>query len=124
MIEQTERQIKSRELAVKLYDTWVRERQKRPDIRCTDNEKELKEVRRENFLTQVAKPRQRHLDQLKRVAKEMTAADKVALLVMMELPAIEISTLLHRLGRQIAESPDATYFSLVNQRDNCGSGCG
>lgn len=124
MIEQTERQIKSRELAVKLYDTWVRERQKRPDIRCTDNEKELKEVRRENFLSQVAKPRQRHLDQLKRVAKEMTTADKVALLVMMELPAIEISTLLHRLGRQIAESPDAAYFSLVNQRDNCGSGCG
>ena len=124
MIEQKERQINSRELAVKLYDTWVRERQKRPDIKCTDNEKELKEVSQENFANQLAKPRRAHLEHLKKVAKEMTAADKVALLVMMELPVIETSTLLHRLSRQLAENPDATYFSLVNQADNCGSGCG
>jgi hypothetical protein len=51
-------------------------------------------------------------------------ADRVALLVMMELPVLETSTLLHRLSRQLAEDPEAKYFSTVNLRDNCGSGCG
>ena len=124
MIEQTKRLIKSRELALKLYDTWVRERQKRPDVRCTEDKAEVEEVRRKNFANQLAKPRRRHLEQLREVAKEMSTADKVTLLVMLEFPVLEISTLLHRLSIQLAENPDALYFSKVNQVAACGCGCG
>ena len=124
MIEQTKQKIESKELALKLYDTWIRERQKRPDITCSERKDDLEKLRRENFANQLVKPRQRHLEQLKEVAKEMSMADKVALLVMLELPVIETSTLLHRLSRQLTDDPDARYFSMVNQADNCGSGCG
>jgi hypothetical protein len=115
---------KSQQIAVKLYDRWVRQRQQRGDITCSDNEKEVERLARANFQAQVVEPRKRHLSDLKQVAGSMTMADRVALLVMMELPVLETSTLLHRLSRQLAEDPEAKYFSTVNLRDNCGSGCG
>ena len=124
MIEDTKRTIESKELALELFDKWIRERQKRPEIRCSDKKQELEKIRQENFANQLARPRQRHLEQLKKVAKAMTTADKVALLVMMELPALEISTLMHRLSIQLAENKDAAFFSKVNQVAACGSGCG
>lgn len=124
MIEQTKRRLESHELAVKLYDTWVRERQKRPDIECSDNRKDLEKLSRANHASQLVEPRRRHLKEMKKVSKAMTIADKVALLVMMELPVLETSTLLHRLSQQLAADPEATYFSQTNMRDNCGSGCG
>ena len=124
MIEETKRMIESEGLAVKLYDAWVRERQKRPDIQCTNNRKEVEEIRRKNSVNQRVKPRQRHLQQLKRVAKAMTTADKVALLVTLELPVLETSALLHRLSRQLAADPEAKYFSPENMFASCGCGCG
>lgn len=125
MIEQTRQAAKSRKLALKLYDNWVRERQERPkELQCARNKRELEQLRLVNFASQLAEPRQKHLEQLKEVASEMSTADKVALLVMLELPALEISSLLHRLSMQLAARPDATYFAEVNQADNCGSGCG
>jgi hypothetical protein len=124
MTEQSKYPMKSRELALELYDTWVRERQRRPDVRCTEDRAEVEVVRQENFVSQLAEPRRRHLEKLKEVAKEMSMADKVALLVMLELPALEISTLLHRMSIQVAENPDALFFSKVNQVAACGCGCG
>ena len=125
MIEQTKRAVKSRKLALKLYDNWVRERQRRPkELQCAQSEDELTQLRLVNFRIQLAEPRRRHLEQLKEVAPEMSTADKVALLVMLELPALEISSLLHRLSVQLAARADANYFDEVNQADNCGSGCG
>jgi hypothetical protein len=64
------------------------------------------------------------LHDLKEVAKQMSTSDVVALLVMMELPSLEASSLLHKLSKQLAEDPDSNYFSKVNQNDNCGTGCG
>lgn len=124
MIEKEKNKQKSLKLAVQLYDKWVRERQRRPDIRSSDNPKELQTIANENFKTQMIEPRRKHLNDLKEVGKSATLSDQVALLVMMELPVLETSTLLHRLGRQIAEDPQATYFSKVNLADNCGCGCG
>ncbi len=124
MIEQTEQIIRSKALASKLYDTWVRQRQDRPKVKYPKTESELKDISKENFKNQFAAPRQKHLEQLRKVAKEMSIADKVALLVMLELPTVEASTLLHRLSMQLVQNPDATYFSKVNQEENCGTGCG
>lgn len=124
MIEQTKQEIKSRRLALELYDSWIRERQGRPDFEIPKNESDLKEIRMKNFVTQLAEPRRRHLEQMKEIAPEMSAADKVALLVMLELPVVETSTLLHRLSVQLAANPEAVYFSQENMNDNCGSGCG
>lgn len=124
MIEETRQRVRSRELAVRLYDTWVRDRQKRPDIGYSDDPKDIEELARINHKTQLVEPRRLHLAKMKEVAREMTIADRVALLVMMELPALETSALLHRLSRQLAEDPEAKYFSVVNQADNCGCGCG
>lgn len=124
MIEQEVTNNKSHQIAVKLYDRWVRQRQQRGDITCSENEKDIEKLARANFQAQVVEPRKRHLTDMKEVAGSMTMADKVALLVMMELPVLESSTLLHRLSRQLAEDPEAKYFSTVNLRDNCGSGCG
>lgn len=115
----------SREIAVELYKTWVEKRQERPaELRIPETLKELEPARKENLLNQLIKPRQKHLEQLKKAAPQMSTADKVALLVSLELPALEISTLLQRLSRQLRENPQATYFNQVNQRDNCGCGCG
>jgi len=124
MIEQTRREIHSRELAVRLYDVWIRERQHRGDFQFADGKSIVEEHRTHNFAAQTAKPRQKHLEQLREVGKEMSTADKVALLVMMELPALEASTLLHRLSVQVLDRPDATYFDKLNQLANCGCGCG
>lgn len=124
MIKKTRKEIQSRELALKLYDAWVRERQRRPGLEIPKDKAGLRELGLKNFVRQLAEPRLRHLKQLKEVAPEMTTADKVALLVMLELPALEISTLLHKLSTQLMQDPDAIYFSKVNQADNCGCGCG
>jgi hypothetical protein len=123
-IEQEKLSIRSRELAVSLYDKWVRERQTRPDLRFTDNPKELEKIAKENFSSQKAEPRRKHLADLKELNKSMEFPDQVALLAMMELPVLETSTLLHRLSRQVAADPNAVYFSKVNMADNCGCGCG
>jgi hypothetical protein len=124
MIKKKKEELESHELAVKLYDTWVRDRQNRQDIKCSDDLQDLEELSRINHESQLVEPRRKHLQQMKEVAKAMTIADKVALLVMMELPVLETSTLLHRLSIQLTQDPAATYFSRVNMADNCGSGCG
>jgi hypothetical protein len=115
---------RSQRLALGLFDRWVRQRQNRPPIESTDDPKQLKKIEKENFRTQLVEPRKAQLAQLKEASGDMTLADQTALLVMMEIPSLETSTLLHRLSRQIAADPEATYFSKVNMGDNCGTGCG
>ena len=124
MIEQTKQSVKSRELAVKLYDNWVRQRQNRPEHEIPTNEKELKQLGLKNLVNQLIEPRRRHLKELKEVSKDMNMADKVALLVKLEIPVLETSALLHKLSMQLTEDSNSSYFSKVNQNDNCGSGCG
>jgi hypothetical protein len=124
MVEHAKAATEPKDLTLKLYSSWVREGQKRPVPRDSDDKGELEEIRADNFVSQLVKPRRSHLEQLKEVAEGMSTGDKVALLVMMELPALEISTLLHRLSLQLAENPGATYFSKENQLANCGCGCG
>ena len=124
MIREAKEKTKSRELALRLYDQWVRKRQDRPPHDRPKNEKELKQLGLKNFVNQLVQPRQDHLSQLKEVAQEMSIADKTALLVKLEIPVLETSSLLHKLGMQLAKDPESPYFSQVNQDDNCGSGCG
>lgn len=120
----TELNKESKALALKLYEGWVYARRERPDFMIPENRKELDEARRKNFIGQLAGPRREHLKKLREIAPKLTTADTVALLVMLELPALEISTLLNRLRNQLTEDKDAVYFSPVNMADNCGSGCG
>lgn len=117
-------EMKSIELASKLYDSWVKERQTRPDHKIPKTKEDLKELRLINFENQLATPRRKHLEQLKKSAPEMSTASVVALLVMLELPPLEISTLLHKLNFQLNKDPNDVYFSQTNQQNNCGSGCG
>jgi hypothetical protein len=124
MIEREQDKNRSQELAVRVYDKWVRQRQNRGEIKTTDNVKELPAIASANFKNQLLEPRKSHLGDLKELGKTMTFADQASLLVMMELPVLETSSLLHRLGRQIAEDPESTYFSKINMSDNCGCGCG
>ncbi|MBU1340667.1 MAG: hypothetical protein KKE44_16485 [Proteobacteria bacterium] len=124
MIRQTKENLKSRELAVRLYDNWVRKRQNRPPHIRPKNEKELQQLGLKNLVNQLIEPRRNHLMELKEVAGAMTIADKTALLVKLEIPVLETSALLHKLSMQLAKNPDSPYFSQVNQDDNCGSGCG
>ena len=124
MIEQTEQSIKSRDLALELYDRWVRQRQNRPEHVIPKDERELKQLGLKNLVNQLIEPRRQHLKELKSVSKEMTMADKVALLVKLEIPVLETSTLLHKLSIQLTRDPKSLYFSKVNQNDNCGTGCG
>lgn len=114
----------SNKQALRLYDRWVRQRQNRPSLIIPKDAAELKSLGLRNFVTQLIEPRKRHLEQLKEASKELTTADKVALLVMLEFPVLETSTLLHKLTAQLTLDPDATYFSKVNQDSNCGTGCG
>ncbi|MFX1582130.1 MAG: hypothetical protein ACFFCJ_07890 [Promethearchaeota archaeon] len=120
----SERIGKSQKIALKLYDSWVHDRQRRPDIEIPEDEGSLKKLRVENYKRQLAGPRRKHLEELKKALSDMTTADIVALLVMLELPALEISTLLHRLNSQRKQDSNAIYFSQMNQADNCGCGCG
>lgn len=120
----TRKQVTSRRLALKLYGKWVRERQLRPDLTIPKTKKELDSLGLENFNRQLGEPRRRHLKELKEYGSQLTTADKVALLFMLELPALEISTLLHKLSAQLMQDPDAIYFSEINQACNCGCGCG
>ena len=127
MLEQELHQARSHELAVKMFDKWVRARQKRSDFQSGDHVKSLKElepIARRNFESQVLAPRKAHLDDLKSSGQSLDFRDKVALLAMIELPTLETSTLLHRLSRQLAADPEAPYFSRENLADNCGCGCG
>ncbi len=123
-IESSRIEIKSRNLALRLFESWVRQRQDRPSLKIPKDAEELKIMGKENFVNQLAKPRENQLAQIKEVSKEMATADVVALLVMMEFPQLEISALLHKLSAQLMRDPDAVYFSKVNQSDNCGCGCG
>jgi len=124
MIEQAKRTGGSRQLALKLYTRWTRRRQQRPDLIIPQGEAQLKELGLKNFVNQLAEPRRKQLEELKQVATELSIADKVALLVMTELPVLETSTLLQKLSTQLMKDENAPYFSKVNQNENCGSGCG
>ena len=124
MIEEEKSRGRSRQLAAELYDRWVRDRQRRPDIKAPDNLKELERAAKENFDTQLLRPRQQHMKDLKELKQSVQFSDQVALLAMLELPVLETSTLLHRLARQVAHDPKAKYFSGENLKDNCGCGCG
>ena len=115
----------SGELAARLYDSWLRDRQRRrDDLRAPENEKQIEEVRRHNFAVQTLERRRQALKQLEEAGDRLSTADKVALLVMTELPAVDASALLHRLSVQVANDPNAVYFSKENLADNCGCGCG
>lgn len=127
-IDKARIQERSEELSLSFLDKFVRQRQKRPmpiipDDNFRDLEK-LKEIEKANFSSQYVEPRKRHLQEIKELSKSISFADQAAMLVMMELPGLEASTLLHRLGRQIAADPEAKYFSKENLADNCGCGCG
>lgn len=124
MLERSREQSDSRLLALRLYDGWLRERQGRADFLIPKDEKEIEELRLRNLATQNILPRRQHLEQLREVGDEVLTADKVALIAMLELPTLELSTLLHRLSLQLAADPEAVYFSPTNQADNCGCGCG
>jgi hypothetical protein len=115
---------RSRELAISLYERWVNERRARPGFKIPQGKEQLQTLAKENFITQLAEPRRRQLKQLSEVAKDMSMPYKAALLVMSELPALEVSTLLHRLNEQVSKDFNSTYFSKVNMADNCGCGCG
>jgi hypothetical protein len=123
MLEKNESS-KSRQLAIKLLDTFVRERQQREFFVPKDTRKDLEKLGLQNLVSQTIDPRKRHLAKIKRVKEELEFPDIVTLLVMMELPALEISTLLHRLSTQLMEDAEATFFSKENQACNCGCGCG
>jgi hypothetical protein len=114
----------SRDLAAKVYDHWVRRRQNRPGFEVPKDKKELEKLGTHNFEVQLAAPRREHLEQLRKLGSELAPADRVALLITLELPGVEASTLLHKLSMQLARDPGATYFNEVNQADNCGCGCG
>lgn len=124
MIEKIRQEAESHQIAVKLYDHWVRRRQGRPDLRIPENKKELQELGLANFKSQLAEPRREHLKQLREIGPKISTADKVALLVSLELPGVEISSVLHKMSAQLARDPNAPYFSKINQSDNCGVGCG
>jgi hypothetical protein len=124
MMKEHTRRARSRGLASRLFDAWVRRRQDRPGFVVCETEKELGELGLRNFEVQLAGPRARHLEELKEFGEDLDPAEKVALLVALELPAVEISTLLHKLSIQVAGDSEARYFSEVNQFDNCGCGCG
>ncbi len=124
MIQNVEKRAASRDLTARLYDGWVRTRQSRPELEVPKDKKELLALGLKNFESQLAAPRRKQLEQLKKIGGELETADKVALLVMMEFPALEASTLLHKLSQQLSRDPEGVYFSKVNQQDNCGTGCG
>lgn len=124
MYEMKRQQAKSREAAVALYDTWVRERQRRKPFIVLGPDDDFEKVGLENFNTQSTDPRRSHLNQLKEFGEVLTTADKVALLVKLELSPLEASALMHRMSVQVALDPDAVYFSKENLADNCGCGCG
>jgi hypothetical protein len=117
---------KSHHTVLKLYDSWVRKRQSRPALEIPEAKTphDLKEFGLKNFMSQHVAPRQRQLEELRKASADVSTADKVAVLVAMELPTIEVSALLHKLSAQLAKDPEAVYFSKVNQSDNCGCGCG
>lgn len=122
MLEKKYESSKSRQLVIKLLDTFVRGRQRRAFVVPKDTKKELEKLGLQNFIYQVIDPRKSHLTKIKKLKEELEFSDIVALLVMMELPALEISTLLHRLSTQLMENAEATFFSKENQAFNCGCG--
>lgn len=119
-----DKDIESKEIATKLYFSWVQERQEREGFRVPDTRENYKKLGLNNFKVQHAKPRRNHLKVLSKVAKDLTTADTVALLVMLELPALEITTLLQKMRNQLNQEENALYFSKTNQFNNCGCGCG
>jgi hypothetical protein len=53
MLEDTKKRIKSRDIAVSLYDKWVRQRQNRPGHIIPKNEKELEELGLKNLVNRL-----------------------------------------------------------------------
>lgn len=114
----------SNEMVIKLYNGWIARRLKRPDFIVPSTAEGQKELGLKNYFSQHVSPRKDHLQDLKNVSDKMDMSDIVALLVKLELPVIETTTLLTKLNSQVKKNPKAVYFSKVNQNDNCGCGCG
>lgn len=114
----------SNELVIKLYNGWIARRLNRPDFIVPSNAEGQKALGFKNYISQHVGPRKDHLKDLKSVADKMNMSDIVALLVKLELPVIEVTTLLTKLNTQLKKDTKAVYFSKVNQNDNCGCGCG
>ena len=103
---------------MKLYSKWVQKRLDRPPAVCRDRsgkevdwkeEKTRSSLGSENFNNVLLKPREEHLSQLREAGDLLTTADKAALLVMMELPMLEASSLVETLSQKLLEDPDATH---------------
>lgn len=121
----TEHAEQSAKLAIRIYESSVRDRQsRRDDLRIPEGDNDLEEARSRNFEAQALEPRRDLLRQIREAGDALSTADKVSLLVMTEISAIDASTLLHRVSAQLEADPEARYFSKVNMADNCGCGCG
>ena len=53
--------VESKKLALELYESGIKERQKKPDFEIPKTKDDLKRIRLENFETQLAKPRKNQL---------------------------------------------------------------
>ncbi len=109
----------TRATALGLYDTWVRAGQLRPALRCSETEKGMDRLGSSNFRAQLVEPRKKHIDQLKK-ARDLSAADKVVLMMMQDLPALEISSLVQRLSQQLVKDPNVKIFGPENRAFDCG----
>jgi hypothetical protein len=109
---------------IKIYSGWISRRLKRPNFIIPTSEQGQKELGLKNYESQHVLPRKDHLEDLKAYVDEFNIADIVSLLVKLELPVVETTTLLTKLNAQLTKDPKAVYFSRVNQNDNCGCGCG
>lgn len=120
-----EQRPRSAKLAARIYEASVRDRQRRrADLRVPESDRDIEEVRQHNFEVQALEPRNNVLQQIRDAGAELSTADKVSLLVMTEMSAVDATALLHRVSVQLADDPNAFYFSRVNMADNCGCGCG
>jgi hypothetical protein len=119
------RESSSQQALVKMYESWVIDRARRRDeFTPTASEENLTKVRELNFRVQELEPRRTALAELKGAAASVSTADKVAMLVVLELSRLNGSVLIERLTAQLAADPNARYFSPSNMADNCGCGCG
>lgn len=126
-----EKKGESTKIALKLYDTTIRERINRKGFEPYKTKEDLERIGTKNFNIQLVEPRKKFIHQIKEMGEKLTTADKVALLMLEGLPTLETSALIHKLSAQTIADPEAIYFSKTNQAENCGcgacnegSGCG
>lgn len=124
IVEESKRKDVSEKIALKIYDKNLRDRFNRSELETCKTETDLKRIGSKNFGTQLVEPRRKFVKQIKEMGDKISTADKVALLMMEELPTLETSALIHKLSMQMAHDPGAIYFSKYNQASNCGCGCG